>query len=111
MLMSNSIFYPGKVNYNTFNIDFDKPFIAQLDELNEDLIQVEYNENYNLDIGWFPEGDVNGKIIIQLIHNNEWDKPIVKEENLEEEAFFKSINRMLTVINSITETENGCHSE
>ena len=108
MLINNNIFYPGKVNYNTFNIDFDKPYIVQLDELNEDLIQVEYNENYLLDIGWHPEGDENGKIIIQLIHNDEWDNPIVKEENAEIESLLKSINRIMAVIESITETGSGC---
>ena len=71
MLINNSFFNPGKVNYNKFNIDFNKSFTEQLDELNEDLLQVEFKDNYMLDIGWYPEGDEDGMIIIQLIHNNE----------------------------------------
>lgn len=98
MLINDNIFYPGKVNYNTFNIDFNKPFTKQLDELNEDLIQVEYKDNYLLDIGWYPEGDVKGKIIIQLIHNNEWDNPIVREEMTEIEPLLKSINKIMRFI-------------
>ena len=109
MLLSNNIFYPGKVNYNTFRIDFNKPFEEQEDELNEDLVQVEYNDNYILDIGWYPEGDINGKIIIQLIHNSEWDNPLVCEKCLDKESFFKSINSIMAIIESITKTGGGCH--
>ncbi|MCR5630260.1 hypothetical protein [Eubacterium sp.] len=111
MLISNNIFYPGKVNYNTFSIDFNKPFAAQEDELNEDLVQVEYNDNYILDIGWYPEGDINGRIIIQLIHNSEWDNPLVHEKCLDKESLFKSINNIMAIIESITETGGNCHQE
>ena len=111
MLINNNFFYPGKVNCNTFNIDFDVPFETQVDELNEDLVQVEYNGNYIVDIGWYPEGDVNGRIIIQLIHNHEWDNPIVKEESFDRESFLKSVNSIMAIIESITETGGGSHQE
>lgn len=102
MHINNNFFYPGKVNYNTFNIDFDKLFETQADELNEDLIQVEYDGNYILDIGWYPEGDFNGRILIQLIHDNQWDNPIVQEESIDKESFFKSVNGIMTIIESVT---------
>ncbi len=103
MLINNELFYPGNVIYNAFNIDFDKPYIAQLTELNEDLIQVEYNDNYLLDIGWYPEGDENGKMIIQLIHINQWDKPIIREEINNIDELFKNINKILAFIKLATE--------
>lgn len=109
MLINNNVFYPGIVNYNTFNIDLDKPLTTQLKELNEDLIQVEYKGNYILDIGWYPECDENGKIIIQLIHNSEWDNPLVREEIVEKESLYKSINNLLALIESTTETGSDCH--
>ena len=65
------------------------------------MIQVEYKGNYILDIGWYPEGDEKGKIIIQLIHNNEWDKPIVREETTEIESLLKSINKIMSIIEDI----------
>ena len=95
MTIDNAIFYPGRVKYNTFNIDFDKPFMQQLDALNEDLIQVEYDGDYRLDIGWYPEADENGKFIIQLICNNDWNKPIVKDEQKEYQALLDSIQRTI----------------
>lgn len=91
MLLDNSFFYPGNVIYNTFNIDFDRPFIEQLDELNEDLVQVEYKENYLLDIGWYPECETKGKIIVQLIHNSQWEKPVLRKECITQELFLKNL--------------------
>ena len=106
MLIDNKIFYPGKVNYNSFNIDFDKPLSEQINEFNEDLIQVEYNGHYILDIGWYPECDDNGKIIIQLIHNDDWNNPIIKEGVLEKKTLFNSLNKIMAVIESIIATED-----
>ncbi len=101
MIINNNLFYPGNVKFNTFNIDFDKPFTSQLDELNEDLIQVEYEGGIILDIGWYPEGDEKGLIVIQIIHNNEWDNPLNREEIKEKESFFKGINKSLHMIDSM----------
>ena len=98
MLINDMLFYPGKVNYNTFDIDFDKPLIEQLDELNEDLIQVEYKGDYLLDIGWCPERNENGRIIIQLVNAGEWDNPIVREECLDAESLLESIGKIMNII-------------
>lgn len=100
MLIKNNCFYPGIVKYNSFNIDFDKPLTSQTNELNEDLIQVEYKNNYILDIGWYPEGDEKGRIIVQLIHNNKWDKPIIKEECFEYETVINVICRIVSFLNT-----------
>ena len=101
MLIRDEFFAPGKVVYNTFNIDYAKPFIEQLVELNEDLIQVEYGSEYILDIGWYPEGDENGRIIIQLVHNNKWDKPIVREEQIEKNSLLLSINKIISMVRKL----------
>lgn len=95
MKINNEYFYPGRVSYNTFNIDFDKPFKDQLEELNEDLIQVEYDDNYLLDIGWYPESDANGKLVIQLIYKNNWNDPIIREESANPVSLLKNIQNAL----------------
>lgn len=94
MKISNEFFYPGKVTYNVFNIDFNKPFADQLEELNEDLIQIKYGDDYLLDIGWYPEGNENGKIVIQVIYMFQWEKPIIREE-------VSSLNALLNCIKKI----------
>ena len=54
----------------------DKEIFNQLDELKEDLVQVQYPNNIILDIGWYPEFDINGKFRIVVVHNYNWDIPI-----------------------------------
>ncbi len=99
MVISDKIFYPGKVLYNTFNINFDLPFADQLEELNEDLIQVEYECNYLLDIGWFPEGNENGAVIIQVIHENQWATPVFRSEAADADSLISNIKTIVARIN------------
>ena len=93
MKINNSIFLPGKVNYNEFNIDFSQDLKLQYENLNEDLVQVEYGKGYILDIGWYPECDETGCVIVQFIHNKDWTTPIVKKE----------CNNMSAILNCISE--------
>ena len=66
----------GKVIYNEFHVDFSKPYREQPDNLTEDLLQIEFPDQYLLDVGWYPEYDADGAFMVQLIRNDEWDKPL-----------------------------------
>ena len=66
----------GKIKYNEFYIHFDIPFSEQLDSLLEDLVQIEYEDGYLIDLGWYPEFDAAGRFIVQLIKDYNWEKPI-----------------------------------
>lgn len=72
-------FGKGVITYNNFNIDISKPLENQIWELKEDLLQVSYSgrnsSTYILDIGWYPEFNVNGNFKILLIRNYDWDIP------------------------------------
>jgi hypothetical protein len=65
--IDESIFLLGKVTYNTFDIDFAVPFENQEDKLSEDLIQVEYDNGYIIDVGWYPEMDPKGCLKVVLM--------------------------------------------
>ena len=69
----------GKIIYDEFHIDFSKPFSEQLDSLTEDLLQVEYENGYLIDLGWYPEFDDKGKFTLQLIKNGDWRNPVYKK--------------------------------
>lgn len=45
----------GKITFNEFNIDFGIPYSKQAESLLEDLIQIEYENGYLIDLGWYPE--------------------------------------------------------
>jgi len=50
--MLNDIdFDVGNIAYNEFHIDFDKNLCEQESSLTEDLLQVEYPNNYLIDLG------------------------------------------------------------
>ncbi|MBP2114950.1 hypothetical protein [Paenibacillus silagei] len=70
-------FYPGKVTYDDFDIDINKPLDFDDDGLKEDMFKVNYPDNFILDIGWY--NGIN-KFIIYIIKDFDWDKPIVRTE-------------------------------
>lgn len=55
-MFTDEDFIPGKIVLNDFTfIDRIKTLKEQLDYLTEDMIQVEFDNNIVLDIGWYPE--------------------------------------------------------
>lgn len=77
--MRNIDLKSGNVIYNEFNISFNMPLSEQLESLTEDLIQIEYDNGYLIDIGWYPEYDEEGNFIVQLIKDYNWENPIYKQ--------------------------------
>ncbi|MDE6088086.1 MAG: hypothetical protein K2G25_06840, partial [Oscillospiraceae bacterium] len=47
------------------------PLAFQLDELKEDLLQIEYESGYILDVGWYPEFKLKGCFKIFIVKPNE----------------------------------------
>ena len=64
-----------QITYDEFNIDFSLPFMKQTDRLNEDLLQASSGE-FIIDMGWYPEGDPDGKLRALLIKNYNWTQPV-----------------------------------
>ena len=96
--LDESVFLPGKVTYNSFDISFDKPFEQQTFSLNEDLVQVEYENGYLIDIGWYPECDPKGELILQLIHDNDWSNPVKKINIHNVDSLYEEIRLMINTI-------------
>ena len=80
----------GNVKYDNFNIDFTEPFEEQEENLLEDLFQIEFPNNYLIDLGWYPEYEINGKIVLTLIKNYDWENPIYKYVGVSENELKKS---------------------
>lgn len=66
--------------YDEWNINWNVPLNRQVDKLHEDLIQIEFIRGYIMDIGWYPEHNIEGQFIGLLIRNNDWEKPIYNIE-------------------------------
>lgn len=66
--------------YIDFEINEDVPLEEQTDLLKEDLLQVIYDNNYIIDIGWYPEFDENGSFRVSVIKEYQWDNPIFQKK-------------------------------
>ena len=61
-------------------ISFEEPLKNQVNFLYEDMFHVaQENLNIIFDIGWYGDADnLDGKFILHLIKNEDWDNPMVK---------------------------------
>jgi hypothetical protein len=71
----------GRVTYWELDaVDPAAPFDAQRDELKEDLAQVRFEGGLILDIGWYPQHAPEGRFVIVVVREEEWDPPIARFE-------------------------------
>lgn len=67
-----------KIEFNDFT-EYDMSIHGEADtfELREDLLQL-LNEKANMiiDLGWYPSSDPEGKYILALVKNYNWEQPL-----------------------------------
>ena len=69
----------GRIVYwDLDDIDEQKPLNVQSDHLKEDLAQVEYDGGTMLDIGWYPSFEPNGKVVVSVVKNGDWEAPVCR---------------------------------
>jgi len=68
-------FSPGEITFNDLDLDLERPLLDQIDILKEDLLQVNYEGNYIIDVGWYPEFSKEGSFKIQVIKDFDWINP------------------------------------
>ncbi len=90
-------FKGGDIIFDDSTVDIFFPLSNQEITLKEDLLQVNYG-NYLLGVGWYPEFEVNGKFIIQVISNFDWEKPVVKIKTKNLKLLKKVIQRAIYII-------------
>lgn len=100
MKIEKMLFSKGVIKYWNFNVDENIPFAEQEFELSEDLIQVEYENGKIIDVGWYPEFDINGHFVISMIEGQNWEKPVKK-------YIAKNVNELYKYICEITNEIDG----
>ncbi len=78
-MFENLNFEPGRVVYSDFNINPSVPLENQIDSLKEDLFQINYSDEYIIDVGWYPEFDENGSFRICAIKDFNWEVPLFEK--------------------------------
>lgn len=74
----------GVITYNDFHIETELSFKEEDDLLKEDMFQVEYPNNYVIDVGWYSGVK---KFIIFIIKDYNWEEPILKN-------FYSNLNSL-----------------
>lgn len=88
------------INFNLVKeISLDK----QTDKLKEDLIQIIYKNGYLLDVGWYPEFDINGSFKTVIINNYDWDRPILSKTCDNLNSLHKQIIECIEIIKKYKE--------
>lgn len=99
-------FMSGNIIFEEFHICFSKPYSEQLDNLSEDLVQVVYEGDYILDVGWYPEQDQDGNFVVQIIQGGDWEHPIQKKSCREQSLLIKYISESVVTVESMAQQKN-----
>ena len=70
-------FLHGKITYDEFSSLQNLSAEHQLQNLKEDMLQVEYPNDFLLDVGWYPSFDTEGCFQVKIIKDFDWDFPIL----------------------------------
>jgi hypothetical protein len=62
--------------YNEYHIRLDKPLSEQIWELNEDILQLQIEDKYIIDLGYYPSHSLKGRFKIVVIKDYDWSSPI-----------------------------------
>ena len=65
--------YPDVVNVKGSIVSTDNT-----NALDQDLLEVELKNGVFIDVGWYPEHDVNGEFFIRVFHEN-WENQLLAE--------------------------------
>ena len=98
-------FQNGNIIYDNFCFDVSKKIECQEDSLVEDLLQVSFPDNLLLDLGWYPEFDITGQFVLQIIRNYDWDIPLYKREFSNLCMVYKELSDALKYIGSVCTRE------
>lgn len=66
----------GKKTFGDLFFDEKTDFAEHLIKLRENMLQVEFPNNYILDIGWSNDFEIDGYFIIYLIKHFDWENPV-----------------------------------
>ncbi|WP_308640933.1 hypothetical protein [Paenibacillus nuruki] len=70
-------FRSGKIVFNDFDLNSAVPLNEQIWSLKEDILQVEYSNEYILDVGWVHDFDAEkGCFKLVIIKQEDWLNPI-----------------------------------
>lgn len=86
--------------YIDFDVNKDIPLEYQLDLLKEDLLQIIYDNDYIIYMGWYPEFDESGDFRVSIIKDYHWDNPVFQKSCRDLELLNEFIHECINLIES-----------
>lgn len=100
--MQNINFGQGKVVLNDLDLKENKSFEEQVWSLKEDILQVEYGQDYVLDLGFYPEFDIEkGIFILVIIKSQYWNEPIFEKSTRSIKQLYTYLNEAINILKNI----------
>lgn len=79
-MFENISFLPGQITTNETLFDPSLPTEAQLDIMREDMFQARLQNDWILDIGWYPSFKREGRFLLLAVEGFDWEHPIISFE-------------------------------
>jgi hypothetical protein len=63
--------------------------------LKEDMLQIEFSEDFLIDVGWSLSFDENGAFNVTMVRNQEWDRPIFQARVTDVAAVKQTLSKLI----------------
>ncbi len=83
------------VHWDLTAIDPNKSLAEQARHLKEDLGQIEFADGTIIDMGWYPEFNVEGAFTVQLVRGSNWEAPLMQKRCRKIEDLIAAANEMI----------------
>ena len=93
-------YHSGHITSAEEDLTSEDPVEQQIDILREDLMQVEYPDNYVIDVGWDPSFDLNGTFRILVIKDGDWENPVYAHHTTNLNDLRKLLENAVSLIES-----------
>lgn len=92
----------GILEYDSFEIDPKAHFADQRFFFTEDLIQIAFGEKFCLDVGYYPASNPNGFFMVEVILNEDWEKPVYQKKCKSLEEMKKCLQEATDLADSLS---------
>lgn len=98
-IIFNDFFALNPAQYTDYDTDFWENFV-------EDMLYIVYEQSYKkdkttytkkiaVDLGWYPEMDVNGEFALYVIKDDDWNCPLAEFRSRNQEEIVETIEAFL----------------
>jgi hypothetical protein len=66
-------------------------------DLKEDLVLARFGDVILLDLGWYPEFNLQGEFVLRVVNDADWENPILRFDFRDIAVFVQNLNQAIAV--------------